>query len=71
MMEAASIFLSRTIRVTYSSPLVSAGVCELVSAAFERTLRAGSILMILAGLNRGEAFHLEHGLEDRVGPVRE
>ena len=47
MTEAASIFLSRTIRVTYSSPLVSAGTCDSVSAAEERTLRAGTILMTL------------------------
>src|ERR1035437_6526959 len=67
MTEAASIFLSRTIRVTYSSPLVSAGGFQSGSAAGEPSLARGHNLDDLAGLNGGEAFYLEDGLKDRVG----
>ena len=45
--DATSTFLSRTIRVTYSSPLDSAGLCDSVNAADDRTLRAGTILITL------------------------
>ncbi len=43
--DAASMFLSLIIRVTYESPRSSPGSCEVVSAADSRTSREGTIFI--------------------------